>query len=42
MSSDVLIALELLLVLGVALGIGFWELRSLRRYKDRPPRDDRG
>jgi hypothetical protein len=37
-SSGLLIGLELLLVLGVALGIGFWELRSLRRYKDDEPR----
>jgi hypothetical protein len=42
MSSNLLIALELLLVLGIALGIGLWELRSLRRYRDEPRRPDRG
>jgi hypothetical protein len=39
MDSNILIGLELLLVLGLALGFGLWELRSLRRSK--PSREPR-
>jgi hypothetical protein len=35
MSSSAIIGLEMALVLGLALGWGFWELRSLKRDKQR-------
>jgi hypothetical protein len=37
MSSGLLIALELTLVLGVVLGLAVWELWRLRRDRKRPP-----
>lgn len=37
MSSGLLIALELTLVLGVVLGLAVWELWRLRRDRQRPP-----
>ena len=37
MSSSLLIALELTLVLGVVLGLAVWELWRLRRDRQRPP-----
>ncbi len=37
MSSGLLIALELTLVLGVLLGLAGWELWSLRRDRRKPP-----
>lgn len=37
MSSGLLIALELTLVLGVVLGLAVWELWSLRRDRRKPP-----
>lgn len=41
MDSGALIAIELLLVLGLALGWGFWELWSLRRERRRREREGR-
>ncbi len=38
MSSSLIITLELLAVLGVVLGIGFWELYALRRDKKKSER----
>jgi hypothetical protein len=35
MSSSTIIGLEMALVLGLALGWGFWELWSLKRDKQR-------
>ena len=37
MSSGLIIALELALVLGVVIGLAVWELWSLRRDRKRPP-----
>jgi len=37
MSSGWLVALELMLVLGVVLGLAVWELWRLRRDRSRPP-----
>jgi hypothetical protein len=34
MSSSVIITLEILLVLGVVVGFGAWELVKLKRYRD--------
>jgi hypothetical protein len=36
-SPDALIFSEMLLVLGLVLGFGFWELWKLRRDKKKPP-----
>lgn len=46
MSSGLIITLEMLGVLGVVVGFGFWELYALRRDKKKQkpgpaPRDDR-
>lgn len=41
MDSGALIAVELLLVLGLALGWGFWELWSLRRDRQRREQEKR-
>ncbi|MFM9927299.1 hypothetical protein VLK31_30265 [Variovorax sp. H27-G14] len=41
MSSSLIITLEMLGVLGVLVGFGFWELYALRRDKKRSkPRDE--
>ena len=46
MSSNLLGLIELLLVFGAVFGFGFWQLRSLRRLRERDqgrhekPRDD--
>jgi len=37
MSSGLIIALELTLVLGVVIGLAAWELWRLRRDRSRPP-----
>ncbi len=37
MSSGLIIALELTLVLGVVLGLAVWELWTLRRDRRKPP-----
>lgn len=37
MSSGLIIALELTLVLGVVIGLAIWELWRLRRDRARPP-----
>jgi len=37
MSSGLIIALELTLVLGVVVGLAVWELWRLRRDRSRPP-----
>ena len=37
MSSGLIIALELTLVLGVVIGLAVWELWRLRRDRSRPP-----
>jgi dolichyl-phosphate-mannose--protein O-mannosyl transferase len=37
MSSGLIIALELALVLGVVIGLAVWELWRLRRDRSRPP-----
>jgi uncharacterized protein YjeT (DUF2065 family) len=38
MNSGLIIALELVLVLGGALGLAVWELWRLRRDRARPPK----
>ena len=42
MSSGLIVFLEVLLVLGVVLGLAMWELRSLRNVKRRDPAGGRG
>jgi hypothetical protein len=39
-SSSLIITLEMLAVLGVVVGIGFWELHALRRDKKKAERRD--
>ncbi len=37
MSGNQLALIELLLVFGAVLGFGFWQLRILKRIRDREP-----
>jgi hypothetical protein len=39
MSSSTIITLEILLVLGLVVGWGFWELRSLRKFREQNKKD---
>jgi hypothetical protein len=39
MSSDTIIFLEFALTLGLVVGFGVWELRKLKRYKERDGQD---
>jgi hypothetical protein len=39
MGSGTLIAIEMLVVLGAVIGFGVWELRSLRRAKEKAARE---
>lgn len=41
MSNDWFALLELLLVFGAVMAVGWHQLRDLKRYKDKPSGDDR-
>jgi hypothetical protein len=39
MNSSTIITLEILLVLGLVVGWGLWELRSLRKFREQNKKD---